>query len=810
MYTRRKLIAGLGVAASGSLAGCPSDTAESNTEETSTGGTNTPQPTGGAAAAVAAQWNVYRSRLYDAVALGRAGEPGAGASVAQSIFATFEGASGEYGAHEYLEETSHSAYEGFEDALGDLQSSLSEEDLAGATEAADAAAGQLRSAQRAVASDGTANALDLLWLAGRGANAGFLADAGHFAAAETVATEASESFEGAQVHDALEDADPESYEAFEGGLGDAATVAADEDIGAVGDAVQSALDAAVEGAYGFAGDDGAAGAGHLAAFQARGYDASVLAGLGGPGKSLAHAASLTVYRARAADAAWLTGQGESDLAATMAQDVFAHFEGAKAHEALEEADHEAYEGFEGGLDDLRTAIENGEQAGVDEAESAVDSNLVTGVESLAGENAPVIQSGYFRVRFGDARELYELGDGDAAADVVEDLFARFEENELDLHEAIEEESEDLYHRFEEEHLSALGTAFADGDDEGVATHYEGVQSALLEFEASRSPANASGAETAFMLGRGFDAAAVAATGNGDRAETIAADAFEYFEGGAAGFHDALEHADHDRYEAFEEQLGAVRSAAADDGDAYAAAKSFNDEGVAGIYAIVANAGGDHGAAAAGIVQDVFATFEEAAVHEALEEADHDAYENFESAMNDYASALESGDADPTAFANATRTAQFAVVGAVEQAPAGESGGDHDEGSDDGGSESLAGGPDVVEGVPDDADHVVAAKAVSFEPAELTVSVGDTVAFEHAGGEPHSVTATEAEIPEGATYWASGDFDSEEAARSGWKNGEGAVQSGQSYVHTFETAGEHHYVCIPHEAAGMTGVVVVEE
>ena len=102
------------------------------------------------------------------------------------------------------------------------------------------------------------------------------------------------------------------------------------------------------------------------------------------------------------------------------------------------------------------------------------------------------------------------------------------------------------------------------------------------------------------------------------------------------------------------------------------------------------------------------------------------------------------------------------------------------------------------------------KAVSFAPEELTVSKGDTVAWTHAGGEPHSVTAYEEEIPADADYWASGDFESESAANTGWEEGQGAVQSGQSYVHTFETAGEHAYYCIPHEMAGMKGTVVVEE
>ena len=100
-------------------------------------------------------------------------------------------------------------------------------------------------------------------------------------------------------------------------------------------------------------------------------------------------------------------------------------------------------------------------------------------------------------------------------------------------------------------------------------------------------------------------------------------------------------------------------------------------------------------------------------------------------------------------------------------------------------------------------------AVAYEPVELSVSAGDKVAWKHAGGEPHSVTAYEANVPDGAAYWASGGFESEQAARDGWEHGEGAVQSGQSYVHTFETAGTHEYFCIPHEAAGMKGTVVVK-
>jgi plastocyanin len=155
-----------------------------------------------------------------------------------------------------------------------------------------------------------------------------------------------------------------------------------------------------------------------------------------------------------------------------------------------------------------------------------------------------------------------------------------------------------------------------------------------------------------------------------------------------------------------------------------------------------------------------------------------------------------------------RTGGFAVAGAVDAAPPVETAaadGDAEESEET----DLKGGPNVVEGVPEDADHVVDMQAVAFEPAELTVSAGDTVAWKHAAGEAHNVVAYEEELPGDASYWASGDFDSEEAAREGWENGKGAVQSGQAYVHTFETTGTHEYFCVPHEAAGMVGSVTVE-
>lgn len=94
----------------------------------------------------------------------------------------------------------------------------------------------------------------------------------------------------------------------------------------------------------------------------------------------------------------------------------------------------------------------------------------------------------------------------------------------------------------------------------------------------------------------------------------------------------------------------------------------------------------------------------------------------------------------------------------------------------------------------------------FDPAEVSVATGDTVVWENVGSVTHSVTAYEERIPDGAAYFASGGFDTEQAARDAYP--EGSIGGGEPFEHTFETAGTYEYFCIPHEGAGMTGTVEV--
>ncbi|USZ68814.1 plastocyanin/azurin family copper-binding protein [Halorussus salilacus] len=109
------------------------------------------------------------------------------------------------------------------------------------------------------------------------------------------------------------------------------------------------------------------------------------------------------------------------------------------------------------------------------------------------------------------------------------------------------------------------------------------------------------------------------------------------------------------------------------------------------------------------------------------------------------------------------------------------------------------------------DYDVGMGASFFRPEEVEVAVGETVVWRNTGNRRHTVTAYEGEIPDDADFFASGDFDSEQAARDAWMDDFGGkIESGEEYEHTFEVPGEYDYFCIPHEASAMVGRVVVTE
>lgn len=91
-------------------------------------------------------------------------------------------------------------------------------------------------------------------------------------------------------------------------------------------------------------------------------------------------------------------------------------------------------------------------------------------------------------------------------------------------------------------------------------------------------------------------------------------------------------------------------------------------------------------------------------------------------------------------------------------------------------------------------------ALEFVPDTITVKAGETIEWTNDSKLAHTVTADPEKaardenvaLPEGAAP-----FDS------------GTMKPGETFTHTFDIPGDYLYFCIPHEAAGMTGVVRVE-
>lgn len=98
--------------------------------------------------------------------------------------------------------------------------------------------------------------------------------------------------------------------------------------------------------------------------------------------------------------------------------------------------------------------------------------------------------------------------------------------------------------------------------------------------------------------------------------------------------------------------------------------------------------------------------------------------------------------------------------------------------------------------------------LKFEPATVTVSSGNTVQWDNTSEIEHTVTAYAKRIPAAAAYFASGGAASERAARQQLE--QGLIEPGNQFKHTFSTSGTYEYFCIPHEGAGMTGTVQVND
>ena len=124
-------------------------------------------------------------------------------------------------------------------------------------------------------------------------------------------------------------------------------------------------------------------------------------------------------------------------------------------------------------------------------------------------------------------------------------------------------------------------------------------------------------------------------------------------------------------------------------------------------------------------------------------------------------------------------------------------------------------PEVVQ---PETDHIVQMGIHEYYPELLRIRVGDSVGWVNGTGIAHAITGenggevvpegADREFPEEANYFASGGFDSTEAAMRSWINGrEGDIIPSEPFVHTFETPGEYPYLCLLHKL-WMRGTVIV--
>ena len=101
---------------------------------------------------------------------------------------------------------------------------------------------------------------------------------------------------------------------------------------------------------------------------------------------------------------------------------------------------------------------------------------------------------------------------------------------------------------------------------------------------------------------------------------------------------------------------------------------------------------------------------------------------------------------------------------------------------------------MIIGLTSFAQTMVAVNSNFFLPADITITVGETVQWDNNSGGTHNVNGTIATYPGNPEDFTSG----------------GASSAAWSFSHTFNTAGSYDYRCDPHFGLGMFGTITVME
>lgn len=111
------------------------------------------------------------------------------------------------------------------------------------------------------------------------------------------------------------------------------------------------------------------------------------------------------------------------------------------------------------------------------------------------------------------------------------------------------------------------------------------------------------------------------------------------------------------------------------------------------------------------------------------------------------------------------------------------------------------GASPAAGAEEDTVVVTMTNTLTFEPDSVRIEPGATVLWKNTSVLIHTST------DDPAREAIEGDAVLPDAAES-WNSGQ--LEPGESFAHTFTVPGEYHYFCVPHEAAGMKGVIRVQE
>ncbi|MBC7789542.1 MAG: hypothetical protein H7Z74_06330 [Anaerolineae bacterium] len=130
------------------------------------------------------------------------------------------------------------------------------------------------------------------------------------------------------------------------------------------------------------------------------------------------------------------------------------------------------------------------------------------------------------------------------------------------------------------------------------------------------------------------------------------------------------------------------------------------------------------------------------------------------------------------------------------------------------ADTMAGGATMpATGTTHEVQMVLEGSSYKYVPAELTVKTGDQIKFINVSGGPHNVAFKEADVPAAVVAQLDANMPATVGAmqKMGKMNGPLVTEPNGTYTISFTgiAAGKYPYVCTPHEALGMKGIITVQ-